>query len=344
MRIHVPKEVYKLSKIFEEKSPLFIVGGYVRNCLMRRRSNDIDLTSSLTTNQVNQLLKNTEFRTKTKNLFLASLSIIGKDSTYDYTSFRKDVYKGDGSHMPQNVILNASIIDDSARRDFTINAIYYDISKKSLIDFYGGVQDIRTKTLRAIGDADKLFKDDAERVLRLIRLSAQLDFTIEEKTYLAMQNNIDGLANLTHDRICKEFIKILFSSKRHLPNNALRIIDRLNIWQYLGSSNVFTKLNGLSHNLYFYNRAKEEDKLFAFCLDIYKFLEIDEKDLVSELFGKNGIKCPQTTKENIYKTLRSYVLIKNNKKPIIETHSISYLFKKQESKIYKETKKWKVLQ
>ena len=344
MRIFVPREVKKLSNIFGDKSPLFIVGGYVRNCLMHRRSNDIDLTSCLVVNQVNQLLKNTDFASKTKSAQWGSMTIIGKKNKYDYTAFRKDIYIGDGSHTPQNVILNASIVDDSARRDFTINALYYDIGKKILIDFYGGVDDIKTKTLRAIGEADKLFKDDAERILRLLRLSVQLNFTIEEKTYLAMQDNVKGLANLSHDRVIREFIKILFASKKNITNNALRIFDRLDMWKYLGTSKMFSRLNGLSQNLYFYNNAKFEDKIFAFCLDIYKYLAIDKKELIKEFLGKTGLNCTTNTKEDIYKMLRSFELLTKNKKPIIPTREISYLFKKYDNKLYKEAKRWKVLQ
>lgn len=341
MKIKVPKDIKHLSNIFCTKTPLYIVGGFVRNSLMRKKTSDIDLTSSLTPKQVIQLLKNTDYEVEVKNQSLGSLSIISRKKRYDYTTFREDMYACDGSHMPSAVTFTTSIVDDSARRDFTINTLYYSIDKDLLIDFYGGVKDIKSKTLRAVGEADKLFKEDAERMLRLIRFATQFDFSIEEKTLYALENNISLIKNLNQQRVQKEFIKILFLTKNSKRYNGLRVFDKYNLWGCLSDNPIFSRLQGLSQRLNFYYKSKETDVLLAFCLDIYTYLkDVEEKELVNAIFGKKGINCPSSTKEYIYKNLRSYRLLKNGKRPLIPTKDTAYLYKKIDKPLYKEAKRW----
>jgi tRNA nucleotidyltransferase (CCA-adding enzyme) len=127
-------------------------------------------------------------------------------------------YRIDGEYednrKPKNVLFTDSLTDDLSRRDFTINAIAYN-EKAGIVDPFGGVNDIKFKKIRAVGNPDKRFNEDALRMLRAIRFSAKLDFDIESETYSSIQKNAYLLKNISAERINDELTGFLLAGKRY---------------------------------------------------------------------------------------------------------------------------------
>lgn len=311
----VNRNVKKMAKVFGSETPLFIVGGFVRNKLMRVHGSDIDLTSSLTPKQVMQKLKGSKFQAKIKNNKLGALEISYKNYKFDYTTFRLESYNIKGKHTPNEVVFTTSIIDDSKRRDFSINCIYYNILNRQIVDFYGGVKDIQNKTVRAIENPQNTLSDDGERILRMIRFCAELGFCVDEETYSAAQQNCSNVAKLSKERMAKEFFKILKASfyKRNNKlggHSGIRLIDKLNIWTSLfDRSDELKFLNGVSSYMPNFVGANKNNYMFAFCYDLYKYfkevfkLDISERDFIEKLFGENAFEIKKCYRSQLAKAL-----------------------------------------
>lgn len=205
----IPKELKRLAGKFP--SPLFVVGGAVRDSLEGRKIHDYDLTSSLTAEKVVELLMGTEFNVTPHSLKLGTLGIKVGSAVMEYTAFRKDSYSGSGEHSPALVEFNCSQREDALRRDFTVNAIYYDILKGEYVDPLGGIKDVERKLLRATREPRDVIEEDALRMLRLVRFSSALGYAIEKNTYLAVKERAYTLKEIAIERIREEFNKILIA-------------------------------------------------------------------------------------------------------------------------------------
>ncbi len=138
--------------------------------------------------------------------------------------------KYSNARHPDEVKFSYSLEDDLKRRDFTVNALAFDPVQEKFVDLYGGVQDLERQTLRAVGDPQKRFEEDALRMLRAVRLSAQLGFAIESDTMLAIAKNAELLAKISKERIGEEFIKILLSDE---PMQALAVAQKLGLLKFI---------------------------------------------------------------------------------------------------------------
>jgi tRNA nucleotidyltransferase (CCA-adding enzyme) len=154
---------------------------------------------------------------------------ITRESIIEVTPYRKEGKYSDGRH-PDEVKWAFKIEEDLSRRDFTCNAIAYDIAKGKLVDLYGGIKDIKERTLRTVGNPKDRFTEDALRMLRAVRFSAQLGFKIENATYESIVLNENLIKNISHERIRDEFIKILMSKT---PKATLELASRLKILKYI---------------------------------------------------------------------------------------------------------------
>lgn len=200
--IKINQDLQNLSDIISKTSPLYIVGGFVRDSLLNIKNNDIDICSSLKLKELEALLKNTNYKISNCNYNFGTCKIIGKN-TYEYATFRKDTYNLDGNHFPLSVEFCEDIKTDSTRRDFTINALYYDISNKKIIDFYNSQQDIKNKLLKALPPAENTLKYDAERILRMIKFCAKYNLDIEQSTLYWAKVYSKNLENLNKNIINK---------------------------------------------------------------------------------------------------------------------------------------------
>ncbi len=205
--MNIPVALKKLATLFPV--PLYVVGGAVRDHLLGYKLSDYDLASSLTGEEVMELLKDSEYKVTPHSLKLGTLGIKAGEIIFEYTAFRKDSYSLKGNHLPERVEFNCDIKEDALRRDFTVNALYYDIKNGEIIDLVGGVEDIRKGVIRAVREPQEVIKEDALRILRLVRFSAKLGFNVEEHTLKVATKEVHSLQEIAPERIREEFNKIL---------------------------------------------------------------------------------------------------------------------------------------
>lgn len=205
----VSEELKRLSEIFTAK--LYIVGGATRDHLLGYKLSDFDLSSSLTGEEVIELLKGTEFRVTPHSLKLGTLGIKVGKQVMEYTAFRKDSYGEKGVHSPTSVEFKVGIEQDAFRRDFTINAIYYDLTEGKFLDFTGGLKDLENRIVRTTREPKSVFEEDALRILRLVRIASKLGLDIEERTLFEAKRQSYLLKEIAVERIRDEFEKILIA-------------------------------------------------------------------------------------------------------------------------------------
>lgn len=210
----LPNRVKSILEKFEKnKFQIYIVGGAVRDLLMGKKVEDWDFTTDAKPDEILKILPDGFYDNKFGTVGLKSTSEVGFDSSevnaFEITTMRKEgVYK-DHRH-PVDVSWTNKIEEDLARRDFTINAIALSSDNK-LIDPFQGQQDIKDKIIRAVGDPNIRFQEDALRLIRAIRIAAKLNFEIEMETKNAITKNVALIKNIALERIRDELFKILSS-------------------------------------------------------------------------------------------------------------------------------------
>lgn len=241
MEIKLPDNLMQLAKIFSAHATLYVVGGAVRNSLLGYEVNDFDITSSLKVEQVEQILQNTDFEIVACYKRTGTVVIKNQNQTYEYTTFRKDSYPlKNGTHQPMECVFTSDINTDVKRRDFTCNALYYDILKGNIVDLVGGVEDIKNKILRSVREPSQTMSEDALRIMRLARFSVQLGFSIEKQTFEQTKKYCVGLKDISKDRICEE-LRLIFDAPNKYDSKKLgvkqsdgiRILVDLGAMQYI---------------------------------------------------------------------------------------------------------------
>ena len=204
MKLYLPKSVEKiLDTLHKNDYEAYIVGGCVRDSLLYISPKDYDITTDANPEQVKSLFE----KSIDTGLKHGTVTIMIDGLGYEVTTYRIDGEYSD-NRRPDSVKYTKSLEEDLKRRDFTINAMAYN-HKKGLIDYNGGLNDINKRIIRCVGDADKRFNEDALRMMRCIRFSAQLGFDIEPDTYYAIAKNHNLLGNISNERIREELNKIL---------------------------------------------------------------------------------------------------------------------------------------
>lgn len=202
----------------------YAVGGCVRDSLLGRVPDDWDITTSAAPEEVKRLFRktiDTGIQHGTVTVLMGGRdSILRGEKGYEVTTYRVDGEYLDGRH-PSSVSFTPSLHEDLARRDFTINAMAYN-SRMGLVDDFGGLSDIERREIRAVGRAEERFREDALRMLRALRFSAQLSFSIEEETYSAICVLSEKLGKVSKERIQLELGKLLLSDN---PDYYKRIFD-----------------------------------------------------------------------------------------------------------------------
>lgn len=183
----------------------YAVGGCVRDTLLGRRPSDWDITTSALPEQIRELFH----RCVDTGIAHGTVTVLLDGEGYEVTTFRIDGTYSDGRH-PDQVTFTSSLAEDLQRRDFTINAMAWN-EEMGLIDLYGGSEDLRQGVIRAVGNAQERFREDALRILRAVRFSAQLGFSIEEDTLAAIRQMSSSLRGISAERICAELLKLLAS-------------------------------------------------------------------------------------------------------------------------------------
>ena len=202
----IPKNVLEIINTIENAGhEAYIVGGCVRDMLMQRAPNDWDITTSAKPEVIKELFN----RTYDTGIQHGTVTVVLNKEHYEITTYRIEGEYED-FRRPQSVSFVDDITLDLSRRDFTMNAIAYH-PIRGFMDPYNGRQDIKNKCIRSVRDANERFREDALRILRAIRFSAQLGFIIEEDTLRGIASCKELLVHISKERMRDEFIKICIS-------------------------------------------------------------------------------------------------------------------------------------
>ena len=197
------------------------VGGCVRKHLLNEEIDDIDIATSLTTDQIKEKFEDTKFNVIDSGIAHGTVTIVSKKLKLELTTLRKDI-KTDGRHA--EIEYTDDWEKDSERRDFTINAIYLDINGK-IFDPQSGTIDLKNRSIKFIGDPQKRIEEDYLRIIRFIRFSLEYESTIEPTTIEAINLNLDGIKKISKERILSELFKILRTKNFFKLNNNKKLKD-----------------------------------------------------------------------------------------------------------------------
>ena len=222
-----PKYVETVIKRLEDSGEsAYIVGGSLRDILLGKEPHDYDVTTSSLPNKTLSVFS--DMRVIETGLKHGTVTVISEGKPVEVTTFRIDGEYKDSRH-PDSVSFTDDIEADLSRRDFTVNAMAYS-KKNGLVDPFGGREDISGKLIRAVGVPEKRFGEDALRIMRAFRFSAQLGFSIDKDTLSGAKSCAEGLTNIARERIGAEFIKLVTSP---CPSAALREMKRMDVLKYV---------------------------------------------------------------------------------------------------------------
>ena len=203
----IPKNAVDIIETLETAGyEAYVVGGCVRDMILGREPKDWDITTSAKPEEVKSLFR----RTIDTGIEHGTVTVMVGKIGYEVTTYRMDGKYADHRH-PDEVIFTPSLEEDLKRRDFTINAMAYN-PKTGLVDLYGGKEDIRDHIIRAVGNPEERFDEDALRMLRGVRFAGQLGFDIEDKTLAAISEKASTITYTSAERIQVELVKLLTSA------------------------------------------------------------------------------------------------------------------------------------
>ena len=206
MDLKVPNQVREILEKFEKTGyEIYIVGGVVRDALLEKELYDWDFATSATPKEILQLFPNGFYDNKFGTVGIENPG----ERPFEITTFRTEHGYSD-NRRPDVVEWGKTLEEDLKRRDFTINAMAMDVNM-NLIDLYGGQGDLKNKLIRCVGDPNERFSEDALRMMRAVRIAAQLGFTIEQATLQAIQTNTGKIRQIAIERVKDELFKLLAS-------------------------------------------------------------------------------------------------------------------------------------
>jgi len=225
-QLPIPSEVLKIAKKLEDAGfETWCVGGAIRDNLLGLENRDFDLTTAAPPPEVQKLFK----RTVPVGIAHGTVAVLdANNQPHEVTTFRKDI-KTDGRHAV--VEFGVSLMDDLARRDFTINAIAYHPTTHEWRDPFQGEEDLGKKLIRSVGDPNWRFQEDYLRILRALRFSARFDFRIHSRTLEAAKANAQGLAQLSAERVRDEWFKGI--------QTARKVSKLLALWRDVGAARIW---------------------------------------------------------------------------------------------------------
>lgn len=329
MRIKLSQNLVKLARIFERHAPLYIVGGFVRNHFLNFCNTDIDICSALSVEKVFEILDGSEYLVKIKSAKMGTVEIVIGDESYEHTTFRNEIYEKKGAHCPTHVNFVASIVEDASRRDFTVNTIYYKILGGDLIDFYGGVRDIKEKLIKTIETPAYVFENDGLRIMRMIRLACELGFNVDSETFSVAKERLSNLKVISGERKYKELVMMLDSDRKYKDyspkdgcERAINFMCELGIFKAMFALKGY-KLSMSKDDFYFTRNVDRKYRIYAFILDVYNFvIKLKETPLqafITMVLGSDGLRVSNREQKKFFgiitgfnnrdsKNIRQYVV------------------------------------
>ncbi len=224
-RLDIPADVLEIARVLEGAGyAAWCVGGAIRDTLLGEPNTDYDIATSATPDLVQQLFQHTVAVGER----FGTVAVRTRRRHHEVTTFRQDVAT-DGRHA--TVAFGVSLEDDLARRDFTINAIAYHPLRHEWRDPFSGARDLEGRVIRAVGDAERRFREDYLRILRAIRFAARFGFEIDPPTWDAMRTTADGLSQLSAERVREEWFKGLRTAR-----DLYRLLE---LWTASGAAHVW---------------------------------------------------------------------------------------------------------
>lgn len=207
----------------------YLVGGCVRDMLLEREPKDWDITTSAKPEEIQKLFEDTFYENDYGTVGVVTTSDNPRLKVIEVTPFRLEGKYSD-ARRPDEVTFSDKLEDDLERRDFTVNAIAYDPATNELVDLHSGKEDIKRRLIATVGDAGKRFEEDALRMLRAVRIAAELDFVIDSAAAAGIVAQAPQLAKISRERVRDELSRILLSP---MPMQALYIAQKFGILKYV---------------------------------------------------------------------------------------------------------------
>ena len=252
IEIPISDDIIKISQeFFKAGKEIYLVGGCVRDFLQGKIPHDFDLVTNALPEESKQILSGWNVSDEQgKNFGVLRIYTESEPLGYELAVYRFDVVHGrdtHGSDQKVEIGKHITIENDCARRDFTVNSLYYDINKKEIVDLTGGIDDIKNNIIRAVGEPHKRFEEDRLRILRCFRFAARMNATIEEKTSEAIRkdNRLKGIndkENVSQERISEEMFKTLDNAKHNMSimQKYFDLLNDFNMWEQMFQD---TKIN-----------------------------------------------------------------------------------------------------
>ena len=229
-KLPIPKEVEDLCETLRKSGfEAYLVGGCVRDLILGREPKDWDITTNANPEEIQSLFEETFYENKFGTVGVVTTSENPRLKVIEITPYREEGKYTDARH-PEEIRWAKKLSDDLKRRDFTINALAYDPQTGELVDEHDGREDISRKVIATVGKPEERFKEDALRMLRAIRIAAELDFSIESKTAGAIAEDASLLQKISRERVRDELLRILESTQ---PMQALYVAQKLKLLPYI---------------------------------------------------------------------------------------------------------------
>lgn len=226
----MPKEIYEVLDSLEQNGfKAYLIGGYVRDKILKKESLDIDITTNARVKDMVNIFNKYDV----KIFDYGNISFIKDKYKIEITTFRKDISYED-NRRPDKITYVDTLEEDLSRRDFTINAIAMD-KNENIIDLYDGIKDLKRKKIKTIRPALEEIKEDSLRILRAIRFATILDFKIENDLKEAIINNKELLNNLSFERKKEELNKIFVSKNKR---KGIKLLKEYNLLEVLNLKNI----------------------------------------------------------------------------------------------------------
>ncbi len=272
--MQIPKEVNEIiEKLQVNGYEAYCVGGCVRDSMLGREPEDWDITTSAMPEEVKALFR----KTVDTGIEHGTVTVLIKGRGYEVTTYRIDG-KYEDSRRPTHVEFTRTLEKDLLRRDFTINAMAYN-DKDGLVDIFDGVRDLEKKRIRCVGNAKERFGEDALRILRAIRFSAQLSFEIEQETRNAIQELAVSLEKISAERIQVELVKLLLSDNP----DYIAIAYELGVSKIVLASWDAWMESGLGERLLTLLKVVPKDKVLRITTLLYEATSTEAKYILKRL-------------------------------------------------------------
>lgn len=223
----LPKDILQIKDVFKKNGyKLYVVGGAVRDAILGKQPKDFDLATNALPDTVEEIMNKAGFRTLPTGKAFGVINVFTDSGEYEIATFREDV----GSGRRPDAVQFTDIETDVKRRDLTINALFYDIDKKEIVDLVGGVEDLKKGIVKTVGSPQERFGEDRLRILRAIRFAARFGSNLDSEVDQALKQD-SSLEGISGERIRDEFIKGIISAKS--ISQFMGMIERYHLFDWI---------------------------------------------------------------------------------------------------------------